>query len=129
MKVASYDPHLLELWRRGAMKEIELKIADTEESPGRNLAIALRQRMYALRKQMEVESHPMWPLAARAMIRLFEEENGYARLIVCPVDSKYIQAIHDAGVRLDDENDPTLDDVNTITYEDIGDDVPTLDDL
>ena len=67
MSVSSYDPRWLNVFRDAASREVLLKMDDIKT------AVNLRQKLYRLRKAMEKEKHPFFPLAVRVDIGAYFE--------------------------------------------------------
>ncbi len=97
MRVASFAPELIELFRRAAREKITITLPTPEA------ATRCRQRMYDLRKALRAEQHDLANLAERAQVRL----DGSV-LIVEPRDHDIAATLRGEGITTDE---PSLVDV------------------
>ena len=102
LAVANYNPALLQLFIRGAEKEVRIDL------PTLGRARTLRSRLHALRRAMEREEHAYYPIAARCQVSV--KEGGIVSrdgtdapsgiLYVRPADSAFLTAIEKAGITI-----------------------------
>jgi len=98
MKVASFAPELIELFRRGVHEQVRIILLDSKQ------AARARQRMYDLRRSLRAEKHPLTDISERAQCRV--EDNV---LIVEPKDFDLGAALREHDITTDavfDEESP-----------------------
>ncbi len=88
MPVSSYAPELMELFKRGARDTITIPCEDKKD------AIRLRFQMHNLRAAMRRENHALTTLVNGTQISVTED----GRLMIYPSDSKFLAALHNAGI-------------------------------
>jgi len=100
MALESYNPKLIEAWRLGALKQIEITL------PTRAAATKLRQKLYRLRQELIKAQHSISVSAQRAQIRILgpDAENNYT-LIIEPEGKEYDDALTAAGLDIPDISD------------------------
>ncbi len=103
MPVSSYAPEFLEVWRRGSINPIEIRLDSKKE------AERLRFRLNNLRKEMRKEEHNDVPLANGVQLSIVELKNGEAILTAHPSDDKFLDAIRAAGIEVEFEDPDDID--------------------
>lgn len=98
MPVSSYAPEFLEVWRRGSINPIEIKLDSKKE------AERLRFRLNNLRKEMRKEEHDDVSLANGVQLSIVELDSGEAILTAHPSDDKFLEAIAAAGIEVEFED-------------------------
>lgn len=96
MKVASFAPELIELFRRGVRERVRITLSSEKE------AQRSRQRLYDLRRAMRNEKHSLVEIAERAQARV----EGSV-LIVEPKDFDIAKTLRKAGITTDTALDET----------------------
>jgi len=97
LRVASFAPELLELYRRGALTSISITLSDLKS------AQRLRYRLHTLRAAMRAESHHLTSIAEKVQFALTSNsENEEVILTARPSDNDFLGAIRRAGVDVND---------------------------
>ncbi len=91
--VASFDPRLLELFRRAATEPFRVVL------PSRRAAIRMHFRLHYLRTAMRAEQHPMLALAEAVIVR----RDGQV-ITAEPVDTDLAGALDSAGLVVDSDS-------------------------
>lgn len=100
-----HDAKHLEAWRQGGLNPIILSPFEW------SAAIALRSKLYRLRKKLEREKHPVFEQAKLATIKLYptttKEGKTIFNLMIAPTNMEFDQAFANAGIKADEP--PPLD--------------------
>lgn len=81
-QVEQFGPKMLAFLKKAAIQTVRVKM------PTKNKGVALRARLYSLRKAMQREHHPDYPSVIRVEITL-DELLGEWWLIASPVSSSF----------------------------------------
>lgn len=92
--LSSYDPRLIELWRRAGTETVNLTVANHA------IGVQLRQRLYRLRLILNSEKHDAAPAANRAMVQLTKNPDGTCTLTARPSDAELDSALSAAGLSI-----------------------------
>lgn len=107
--VSSFGPELLAALLRGGQSELRI------DCPTFQIAFALRQRFYSLRKAMKAEGHEQLAIASRACIPLPQElPNKTAVLVIRPHDDEFSSLLRSAGVTVEKLDFAPLEHLDTI---------------
>lgn len=92
--INSFDPRLIEAWKRAATETITLNVAN------RSMALQLRQRLYRLRKAMGDNNHEVYKLAVRASIQIRPDDLRAPewQVVLAPADAKLDASLSAAGL-------------------------------
>ena len=97
MPVTSYPAEYLELYRQAAQASKRITLASPAD------ARRMRSRLHSLRVEMRKESHRYTTIAEGVQITL----DG-STLIASPSDDKFVAALNDAGITVEDAPSTTL---------------------
>lgn len=95
----TYDEKHVEVWRQGGLRPVKLEPLTFQA------AMALRAKLYRLRKRLIKDKHEAANLAVLATIKFFPIDNGNFALMVHPSNMEYDQAFNRAGIKSDDPPD------------------------
>lgn len=102
-----YDEDQLKIWQRGGLGPIILQPLTLSQ------AIALRSKLYRLRKRLEKDNDPTYQVARLATIKLYEHRNkdgtGHQCLMVHPTNMEFEQAFIQAGIKEPSDEPPPLE--------------------
>ena len=97
LRVASFAPELLEIYRRGARDVISITLTDLKA------AQRLRYRLHTLRAAMRSENHHLLSIAEKVPFALVaNSDNNTVVLTASPSDDDFLPAIRRAGVNIED---------------------------
>lgn len=97
MALESYDPKLIEAWRKGATEQVSITLAT------RQLATKLRQKLYRLRVELGKLKHEAYPSAARAQVRIVgPSTDDKWTVLVEPEGAEIAGALEAAGLGVPD---------------------------
>lgn len=97
LRVASFAPELLELYRRAAREPVSITLSNLKA------AQRLRYRLHTLRAAMRAESHNLTSIAEKVQFTLTSNEvDDEVILTARPADDNFLPAIRRAGVNIED---------------------------
>lgn len=101
-KVSSFDPKFIAALKKAAEGGITIPCKE------RNLAVALRHRLYSLRKAMAGEDHPLYPVVEKVVLTLYlDNQKGWC-IVGYPTDQKLTSLLDDIDITIPDIPDLEL---------------------
>lgn len=96
MKSSQFGPALHEVWRRASTETIRINTGKGEN--GRKQGVALRHRLYQLRRCLEKESNPIAVGASRVSLHLKDiGEEGWV-ILASVADTKFDDLLASSGI-------------------------------
>lgn len=94
MPIESYDPRLLEAWRRAPLEPVRIPVRSRAQ------AVTLRHRLYRLRAELRRMDHPLIHLADRAKISIIPHSRDHFEVVIARCDDEYDEALKAANLDL-----------------------------
>lgn len=91
MSIESYDPRLLEVWRRAPIEPVRLPVRSRAQ------AVTLRHRLYRLRAELRRNKHPLSHSAERAKVSIVAHTRGLYLVVVSRADEEFDEALRALG--------------------------------
>lgn len=103
MKSTQFGANLHETWRRAATETVHIQCGKGEQ--GRKTAVALRHRLYQLRRCLEKENSPLAGPAARVSLHLRDIGDSTWVVIASVADTKFDTILDSAGIKVPEAPD------------------------